>query len=149
MWFYRCNHKNLQNRWTLEVFWKMLICNFFHLKTNYHLISLVYNRVYSDRTSPSVSNEAIRIGKFHFSRKLWLKNCEKLPKWLRCQKEHTLQVIKDINSKFLYHELKTWVKIVSRFNVPISNTFREISRQRASRSGRFRLVHCIQYFSWS
>ena len=49
---------------------------------------------------------------------------------LRCRKAHSFQIIKDIEPKD--HNLKTWMN--SNFY-----TFREISRQRALRSGMFGL----------
>ena len=45
---------------------------------------------------------------------------------------NNFQTIKDINSKFRYHKLKTGFKIVSKFHVSILNNFREIGRQRTS-----------------
>ena len=35
------------------------------------------------------------------------KTAEKLPKFQRCRKAHSLQTITDINLKFEYHKLKT------------------------------------------
>ena len=51
---------------------------------------------------------------------IWFKssdeeNCRKLPKLLHCQKAHSFQTVKYINPEFLYHKLKTGIKIMSKF----------------------------------
>ena len=75
----------------------------FDLKINFYSytnIFLIWNTVDSDRSQLALPDEAIRIKNFYFSRKLWWKNCWKLPKWLRCRKVHGVQTIRNINSKF-------------------------------------------------
>ena len=54
----------------------------FHLKINFYWLKIIFwilNRVYSDRYELHLSDVTIRIKKFHFTRKLWRKNCWKLP----------------------------------------------------------------------
>ena len=60
-----------------------------------------------------------------------LKVIEIAEKRIRYRKAHSFQAIKDINPTFLYHKLKTSIKIVLKFHVPIFYTFGEIGRQRA------------------
>ena len=40
-------------------------------------IFLIWNMVYLDRPELDLSDESIRILNFHYSRKLWWKNCYK------------------------------------------------------------------------
>ena len=100
----------------------------FHIKINFYSwknIFSMWNRVYSDRSELDLSDETIRIQKFHFSRKLWWKNCWKLTKLLPCGNAHSFQTYKDIDSKFWYHKLERLIKIVLKFQVLISYTFRK------------------------
>ena len=39
------------------------------------------------------------------------------------QKAHSFQIIKYIDRKFWQHKLKTWMKIVSKFHIPIFYAF--------------------------
>ena len=64
------------------------------------------------------------------------KNCQKLLKLQQYRKTHSFQTVKDFDHKFWKETLKTLINIVSKFQVPIYNTVRDISRQRASLSGR-------------
>ena len=96
-----------------------------------------------DRCSFHLSDETIRILNFHFSRKPWWKNCWKLLKCLRCQKADSFQTIKDIDSKFW---LKTWIKMVSKFHVPILYTFRKISFSSSEKKLQF---FSFFQFGWS
>ena len=52
------------------------------------------------------------------------------------RKTNSFESIKDIDPKFGKHKLKTRMKIVLKFIVPIFYAFPEISHQRALRSGR-------------
>ena len=134
MCFLRCNHRNFQNHWSLEVFRKKLQKNMniliFHLKIDLYRWKKIFFQfkieyLYSDRSELDLSDEMIRIKNFPFSRKLWWKNCRKLAKLIRCRKAQSFQTIKDIEP---YR--------VSKFNVHIFYNFREISYQRVLRSGR-------------
>ena len=120
----------------VEKYLKFFLC---HLKIDFFCINKhffpIWNGVYSYISELDLSNKTIRIEKFHFGRKLWWKNCRKLSKLLSCRKEHSFQNFKDIDPKFRWHKLKTWIKIVSKFHFPILYAFRKIDRQRALRSG--------------
>ena len=50
-----------------------------------------------------------------FSRKLWWKNCWKLPKFLYCRRAHSSQIIKDIDPILI---AKISIKIVSKISSP-------------------------------
>ena len=92
-----------------------------------------------------ISDETIRIQKFHSSQKLWWNITEiaTLPKsaYLPNYQRYRWQILK--------HKLKTWMKIVSKFHVLIFYTFTEISRQRALSMGRAGLFHRFKWFSYS
>ena len=47
------------------------------------------------------------------------------------------QIMKDIDSKFWYHKLETWIMIVSTFHVPIREILSEIEavKERHGRAG--------------
>ena len=47
------------------------------------------------------------------------KNCWKGPKMLRCREAHSFYTIKDISPKLKKKKLKTWMKIVLKFHVPL------------------------------
>ena len=92
--------------------------------------SLILNGIYSNRSKLDPSNETIRTQN-------WLKkNCWKWPKSLRCRKAYNSQAIRDTDSKYWYHKLRTRMKVVSKFHIPILYTFPEISRQIALRLGQ-------------
>ena len=99
-----------------------------------HIFNLKW--VYSDRSERDISDETIRIWNFLFSRKLWWKNCRKLTKSQQWRKAHCFQAMEFINPKFLKDNFKTWIKVVSKFNVCIFNTIWDISHQRVSWLGR-------------
>ena len=97
MWFFRFNHRNLQNYSTLRIFRRKknptksnLKFFIFHHSIDYYWyknIIRIWNSGYSDISQLYLSDETIRIQNyFHCNWKLWWKNCWKLPKLLRYRK---------------------------------------------------------------
>ena len=96
--------------WYLLYFWNYtLFCNltfsvifssFFIITFDWKIIFQIWHRIYSNRSNLDLSGGTIRFQYFHFSRKLWWKNCWKLPKLLRCRNAYNFKTIKDINPKF-------------------------------------------------
>ena len=125
---------------------KNLIFFISYLKINLYRynIYIFFDREYCDRSELDLSDETIEIKNFHFNLKLWWKNCWKLSNLLHYRKAHSFQTIKGIDTKYWYHRLKTWLKIVNfrNYEFLIMNlwfsiyTIREINRQRTLRSGR-------------
>ena len=73
---------------------------FIYLYILHKNILWIWNILFSDSSELDLFDETIRIPIFHFSRKLWWKNCWKLPKLLRFRKTHIFQTITDIDSQF-------------------------------------------------
>ena len=74
-----------------------------------------------------LSDETIIIGKFSLNQKLWWK------KLLRIAEIATIQ--KRYQSKIIMVQFEDLIKNCVKISYPYLNTFREISRQRAARSG--------------
>ena len=107
VFFFRYNHRNLQNWSTFQVIGKKLKKKptiFPFSSKNWLLwmqkMFLNYNRAHSDRFVLNLSVETIRIQNFNLSQKSWWKNCWKISKLLCYRKAHSFKTIKYIVTKF-------------------------------------------------
>ena len=132
-----CNSKKNTAKIKIIFYFFIYKWNFIHEK----MFLKIKNKVEYDRYDPDLPDETIKMLNFPFSQKLWWKNCWNLPKLLRCRKASKLSNLSFPKSE--KHKFKTWLKIVSKSQIPIFCTFEEINRQRTSRSGRF-IVFVIQ-----
>ena len=103
----------------LNISWKSKITIFLLCEFSYE-----FNFVHTHLWEREYSDETIRIQNFPFSQKWWWKNCWKLPKLLRCRKAHSLQTIKDIDTKFIsIAQIKDLNKICVKISRPYLITF--------------------------
>ena len=102
----------------------------------YHNFFLIWKTVYSDRL-----NSIFKMKQSEFKISISVesyqeKTVQQVTILLRWRKAHSFQTIRDIDLKFWYHKLKTWLKILSKFQVPNFHSFWKIICQRSLGSSR-------------